>query len=166
MKKLNLILCVLFISLMSCKKDTKKSTETKDALDNKPFVITNGRQCFKSVVKNKVQKDGKEIVENNVLEVLLTIDNENVQGEYNYYPFEDKENKGSFVGTMNANIATTICEFTRNKKSVKEEVVFKIEKNNISILGGEKEEVDGVWKFKNKEKGFFMNEIPRIDCVN
>jgi len=43
-------------------------------------------------------------------------------------------------------------------------LVFKITKEKVSILGGEKEEINGIWRFKNKKEGVYMNDIPRINC--
>ncbi|MCF6351305.1 MAG: hypothetical protein L3J23_09820 [Flavobacteriaceae bacterium] len=156
--KIKIFIFTILIISISCKKE--KKTVDKSTI----FKIENGRNCFKEIIENKIKKDTTEIIEINELIVNLTIDGNSVSGDFNYLPFKEKADKGKFTGILKDNVATTICVFNQNGKSKKEELIFKIETNKIAILGGEKEKIDGVWKFKDKSKGFYMSEIPRVSC--
>lgn len=146
------IIFILFLtlSLTSCKKEKKVTTE--DTSNKKEYSLNEGKHCFYSKI------------EDNNLILNATIKNDSIFGNYDYIPKKGKANKGLFKGILNDNIANTICEFTQNNKKVKEELVFKITKEKVSILGGEKEEINGIWRFKNKKEGVYMNDIPRINC--
>ncbi len=162
--KIKLIILVLLVTIVSCKKDKKNSIEDITTTKNVVFKINDGKNCFKEIIENRTIKNKKEVVETNELIINLDINGNNVSGNFDYIPFEEKVNKGNFTGIIKDNIATTICLFNQNGNLKKEEVVFKIEENKISILGGEKQEIDGIWKFKDISKGFYMNEIPRVNC--
>lgn len=145
-----ILVLIAVLSLNSCKKE-KKATMQKNAMQNESF-LTNGKHCFYSKI------------EDNNLILDATIKNDSITGNYDYIPKNGKPNKGIFVGTLEGNIANTICEFTQNDKKIKEELIFKISKDKVSILGGEKEEKNGVWRFQNKNNGIYMNDIPRRNC--
>jgi hypothetical protein len=145
-----LLILLLVVGFTSCKKEKKTAIEqTENQQEN---VLYNGKHCFFSKI------------EDNSLILDATIKNDSITGNYDYLPKKGKANKGVFVGTLNGDVANTICEFTQNGKKVKEELVFKISKDKVSILGGEKEEKNGIWRFKNKKNGIYMNDIPRRNC--
>ncbi len=162
--KIKVIILVLLVTILSCKKEKKNSLEDTATTKNVVFKINDGKNCFKEIIENRTLKNKKEVVETNELVINLNVEGKNISGNFDYIPFEGKVNNGNFTGTIKGNIARTICVFDQNGNLKKEEVVFKIEENKISILGGEKEKIDDVWKFKDISKGFYMNEMPRIDC--
>ena len=152
--RFSIFLVVLILGLSSCKKEKKNEPDNKETTENKleNEVVSNGKHCFYSKI------------EENSLELNAEITNNNITGNYNYYPQKGNANKGVFTGTLEGNIAHTVCEFTQNGKKIKEELIFKIAKDKVSILGGEKEEKDGIWRFKDASKGIYMNDIPRRNC--
>jgi len=137
-------------SLISCKKEKKAIENT--VTETKEITLNQGKHCFFSKIKN------------NQLILEATIDNDSIFGNYDYYPEKGKPNKGNFKGVLNGNIANTVCKFTQDNKTIKEEFIFKIDKNKVSILGGEKEKINGVWRFVDKSKGVYMNDLPRRNC--
>ncbi len=149
-----IFLLVLTLIFSSCKKENKNEPTNKETTENKQEneVVSNGKHCFYSKI------------EENSLELNAEINNNNITGNYNYYPQKGNANKGVFTGTLEGNIAHTVCEFTQNGKKIKEELIFRITKDKVSILGGEKEEKDGIWRFKDASKGIYMNDIPRKNC--
>ncbi len=151
MKYISILLLITFSSI-SCKKETKKDIETQPEKFSEKPVIYNGKHCFYSEI------------ENNKLLLEAVIDEDKISGNYDYITNNKSNSKGIFSGTITNNIATTVCEFTQNGKKQKEELIFKIEENKASILGGEKKEIDGVWKFIDTNKGIYMNDIPRRNC--
>jgi hypothetical protein len=153
--KNKLVIIALIILSVSCKKETKKVTENH---------LKDGKHCFISVVENHVIKDNDTILEKDNLLINIIIDGNKVNGSYDFIPFKSEANKGTFVGFLEENIATTKYTHTLNGKKSTEEVIFKIEANKISILGGEKIEKDGIQVFKDKSKGIYMIDIPRVNC--
>jgi hypothetical protein len=147
MKKISIFL-LLSLTIISCKND-KNKTLKNNQLEN---ILYEGKHCFFSKI------------EDNNLVLEATIFNDSIKGNYDYYPKNGNINKGNFKGTLNGNVASTICEFSLDGKKIKEELVFKIDKNKVSILGGEKKEVNGVWLFIDKNNGIYMNDIPRRNC--
>lgn len=146
-----LLLFVFTLLLINCKSEKKvESKESKVIIEN--YVITEGSHCF------------KQEVEKNTLLIKLNVEGDKVHGTFDYLPFEGNEDKGNFIGELKDNIAKTICTFDQKDRTKKEEVIFKIDGQKISILGGEKKEIDGIWKFVDDSKGFYMNEIERISC--
>jgi hypothetical protein len=87
-----------------------------------------------------------------------------ITGNYNFSPSSGEMSKGHFNGTVENNIATTIYAYKFKNKDKKEELIFKIDEKQVSILGGEKIEKNGINVFKDKSKGVYMIDIPRIDC--
>lgn len=164
MKTRLLLSLLLLITLTNCKKDNKKTIEPDSTKDEVVFNIKDGENCFKEVIENKVTNDGKETIEINELIINFTVKGTTVSGEFNYIPFNEKAYEGDFTGTIKDNIATTICVFNKTDDIKNEEVIFKIEVNKVSILGGKKEEINGVWKFVDVSEAFYMNEIPRVTC--
>lgn len=149
--KYKLLLLVFAIALVSCKKEKKVET-TEPEVVVESYEIVQGKHCF------------KQDVEKNILSIELIVEGNKVHGSFDYLPLNDKEDKGVFTGELKGNIASTVCTFTQDDKIKKEEVVFKVEAKKVSILGGEKKEIDGVWKFIDISKGFYMNDIDRINC--
>jgi len=138
------------LTFISCKKE--KNTTTNSTIENKENVLNQGKHCYFSKI------------ENSELVLDATINKDSIVGNYDYYPEKGKPNKGVFKGILNKNIANTICTFTQNDKTVKEEFVFKITNDKVSILGGEKKEINGVWHFTDKNKGVYMNDLPKRNC--
>ncbi len=147
--RIYLLLIVITLTFTSCKNEKKNNLTEKATTEN---VLYNGKHCFFSKI------------ENNRLVLEATINKDSITGNYNYFPENGKESKGVFKGVLKGNVANTICEFTQDGKKINEELIFKITKEKASILGGEKEEKDGVWCFIDASKGVYMNDIPRRNC--
>ena len=163
--KLKIIILTLILVSVSCKKESKKTIEETSKIEVvTPYVAENGRHCFMSEIDNKTVKGKDTIIEKDYLNVDLVINNKNVEGQYSFTPNTGKANDGKFVGTIEDNIITSIYTYKQDDKEAKEEIVFKLEKNQISLLGGEKVEKEGVFYFKDKSKGIYMIKIPRVNC--
>jgi len=153
--KYKIIAVVLIIFMASCKKETKKVVENH---------LKDGNHCYMSIVENIIVKNNDTILEKDKLLINIIIKGNKVSGNYDFIPFKSEANKGTFVGFLEENIATTKYTHTLNGKKSTEEVIFKIEANKISILGGEKIEKDGIHVFKDKSKGVYMIDMPRVNC--
>lgn len=163
--KLKIIILVLLITTVSCKKESKKLTvDSPETEELTVYVANDGRHCFLSEIKNKTIKGKDTIIEKDYLNVNLIIDSNNVTGQYSFTPTSGEANKGDFVGTIKDNVITSIYTYTQKGKESKEEIIFKVERNQISLLGGEKIEREGTFYFKDKTKGIYMIQIPKINC--
>jgi len=160
--KIKLFFILILVFTISCKKDSK-TIQKLDAI-TEVTISENGKHCFESLLENKIPKGDGFVLESDVLSVSLLINNSDVTGTYSFIPYKGNPSKGDFKGTIANNIITAIYAFNKNNEAQKEEIVFKIEKNKISLLGGEKVTKDGVSVFKNKKDGVYMIEIPRVDC--
>ncbi|MEE9349079.1 MAG: hypothetical protein V3U80_03465 [Flavobacteriaceae bacterium] len=160
--KLNIFLILIIFLQISCKKEQKISTETKE-ITTQTIDLSKGKHCFESVLKNDINDDEK-VSKKDILNVTVNINEGNVTGTYNFLPHNNDSSVGNFTGTVKDNIITSIYSYSKNNIELKEEVVFKIENKHISLLGGEKVKKEGIFYFKNKSNGIYMIQIPRILC--
>jgi len=165
--KIKLFTLILIIVAISCKKDTKpKSDQNLDIpKDMTKSATANGEHCFTYIMKNTANVDGEEFIEQSFVTVNLTIINDKtVRGEYKVTSSKGEANDDYFEGTLDENIITAIQTYKRGSETLKDEMVFKIEANKISILGGEKKIKDGVNMFVDKSQCDYMMELPRVEC--
>ncbi len=165
-KKLLNALAIILILTTSCKTDKKNdiSIDSKEIKTEHNFT-NDEKQCFMLVIDSSYKKDGEVIKDNDYVSVNLTIKDKNVEGEYIISSKSTKnKNGGTFVGTINNNIIDCIHTYKKGDKFLKDELVFKLETNQISILGGEKKLENGINIFVDKNKCDYMMQIPRINC--
>lgn len=162
--KNHLILLSLFIAIISCKKESKKTITNSIVESTSNYIVKNGKHCFISVIENKILKGKDTILEKDYLRINLEVEDKKVGGQYNFTPSNGSVNEGNFIGLIDNNIITSIYTYTQNNKIAKEEIIFKLEENQISVLGGEKEERDGIYYFKDKSQGVYMIQIPKVNC--
>lgn len=164
--KIKLFTLILLIVTVSCKKDAKtkldNNSDTVQGIDKS--ATANGEHCFTYIMKNSVQIDGEEFIEKNFVIVNLTIVDNVVKGAYKVTSNKREANDSYFVGTLNENLITCIQTYKRGEETLKDEMVFKIEANQISILGGEKKLQEGVNMFVDKAKCDYMMQLPRVGC--
>jgi len=153
------------LTFFSCKTDSKKknntSEETKTELNSDN---PDQRKCFMYEMDSSYEKDGKTIVQKDYISVDLVLEGEKATGEYKISNSKEILSDGHFVGTIKNNIITTIHTYNKGGETLKDELIFKLDSNKISILGGEKKLVNGVNIFIDKSKGEYMLEIPKINC--
>ncbi len=162
--KFYLSIFILSFILINCKKETKPS-ENKSEITQKTekYVVAQGKHCFLSTIESPLIKEKDTIYETNRLLLNCIVKGNKVTGNYDYIPYKQNAIKGTFEGVLENNTVTSICNSTDNERK-KEEFIFKIEKEKVSIFGGEKIKKEGTWYFVDKNKGFYMNELPRINC--
>ena len=160
--KFKLLILLLTLATISCKKENKNSiTSTANEIT---YLVKQGKHCFSATIENNIPNNEKTIIEKDYLNINLNIIDNQVNGQYNFISNEKKVSDGNFTGTITANIVTAIYTFSQNEIIFKEELVFKIEKDQLSLLGGEKIEKNGINIFTDKSKGIYMLQIPKIDC--
>ncbi len=160
--KTTLFTLVLSFSLLmiSCKKETKAITnDTIETLKN-----NEGNHCFLYIMENTYEVEGKKITDKDYISINLKIENSNVNGSYKVTSKEGIVSDGDFSGSIEKNIITGIQTYKSNGKVLKDEMVFKMDSIQISILGGEKKLIDGVNMFVDKSKSDYMMQLPRVEC--
>ncbi len=164
MKNFKLYTSIFALSfiLINCKKETKPS-ENKNQKEQKEYVIAQGKHCFLSTIESPLIKGKDTIYETNQLLLNCTIKGNKVTGNYDYIPYKQDAVKGTFEGLLENNVVTSICNNPNNNRK-KEEFIFKIKRDKVLIFGGEKIKKEGIWYFVDKNKGFYMNELPRVNC--
>ena len=160
--KFKTILLVLTLVTISCKKEAKNELTKNVATTT--YQIEQGKHCFSTVIEDDVSSTEEKTTTNDSLNINLSVTNNDVSGVYNFISNNEKNSTGHFVGTVSNNIITSIYTYTKNEKEYKEELIFKVEKNQISLLGGEKIKKNEVNIFADKSKGIYMLQIPRINC--
>lgn len=160
--KILLITLLLISFISSCRTDRKKELQPNN--ETNVSIQKNQKLCFLYEMDNSYEKEGKTIIEKDFIEVDLTINNDKVEGEYKITSNKKIENLGHFIGTIENDIITSIHTYKRNGKLLKDELIFKLEDHQISILGGEKKEINGVNMFVDKSKGEYMLQLPKVNC--
>ncbi len=168
MKAKFFLMSVSFITILtftSCKTDSKKKDNSSE--DTKTELKSNTqdqRMCFMYEMDSSYKKEGKTIIQKDYISVDLALDGKKATGEYKIANNKETISDGHFEGTINDNIITTIHTYTKGGKTLKDELVFKLDPNKISILGGEKKLINGVNMFVDKSKGEYMLDLPKINC--
>lgn len=96
--------------------------------------------------------------------VKLTIIGNEVTGRYDWIPAEKDSARGTLTGTIKNGIITAIYDYMIEGNNQKEEVVFKMEVNQLLVKKGKLEEIGGILKLKNPETAEFSEAIPRVIC--
>jgi len=96
--------------------------------------------------------------------VKLTIIGNEVIGTYNWIPAGKDSARGTLTGTIKNKVITAIYDYVIEGSNQKEEMIFKMEINQLLVKKGALEEVDGILKLKNPETTTFSEVIPRVIC--
>jgi hypothetical protein len=156
----------LTVILSSCKKDPKKTShsDTTEQKQEKPFQLNQGKHCYQYIMENSYKKDGKLVTEKDFINIIFSINNKAIEGDYIITSKKGEINNGHFVGNINNDIITTIHTYKNTNKILKDELIFKVFADKIAILGGEKKLIDGVNMFVDKSKCDYMMELEEINC--
>lgn len=155
----------LFIAaslLWSCQNDSASKTvdtanETVQEIKEPEETVLTNTYCFRSYF-------GEDPNYKDTTRVNLVIIGEEVTGTYDWIPAGKDSARGTLTGTMKGKIITAIYNYVIEGSNQKEEMVFKMELNQLLVKKGELTEVDGVLKLKNPEEATFSEVIPRVIC--
>jgi len=161
MKTKYLIITLFFISIISCKKETKNDIINNSEITN---TIKNGDFCYQYIIENSYKIKDSIIIENDFINISLTLNNNNVIGNYKLTSKNEVPINGTFKGKLKNNIITSIHTYKRDSIISKDELILKVENNQLSILGGEKELINGINMFINKDNGEYILNLNKINC--
>ena len=144
-----IILALVALSLVSCKKKENQETVVAPTLPASPE-----RECYAFV-------SGKDTIR-----LSLNLSPTNVTGELQYLFFEKDKSRGSVSGAFIGDTLFAEYNFQSEGTSSVRETVF-LRKNNLMIPGyGEVEVKDGREVFKNPHKLTFddRSALAKTDC--
>ena len=151
-----------FIVLFACQnsptqQETNSSdSSTQEVMEPEETVLTN-IYCF-------LLSYGVDPNYQDTTTVKLTIIGDEVTGTYDWIPAEKDAARGTLTGTIKNGIITAVYDYMIEGSNQKEEVVFKMEINQLLVKKGELEEVGGILKLKNPATAKFSEVIPRVIC--
>ena len=164
---MRVLLLFLTLSLLwSCKNDTtsQKAEATKaesvkevEATKEPEETVLTNRYCFLSTT-------GVDANYKDTIRVKLMVIGNEVTGSYDWIPAGKDSARGTLIGTIDNKIITAIYDYMIEGSNQKEEMIFKMEINQLLVKKGELEEVDGVLKLKNPTEAKFSEVIPRVIC--
>jgi len=157
-----LLLLLTFSLLWSCKNDS--TSQTTEAI-KEPIVETNEPEetaltdnyCF-------ISSTGVDVNYQDTTAIKLTVIGNAVTGTYHWIPAGKDSARGTLTGTINNKIITAIYDYVIEGSNQKEEMIFKMEINQLFIKRGALTEVDGILKLKNPAEAEFSEAIPRVIC--
>ena len=159
--KNKLILLMTALALLSCKKDvTVEETtveQTAPELNSVP-----DKQCYLKVEESKPDAQGKVIRDSIMFEVERKGDS--VSGVFNWKPEEKDKKLSTFKGVITGTEANAIAIATGEGVTNKEELIFTLKDNTVSIKYGEMAKGDdAVWHYKNP-KATTVQVLQKVDC--
>jgi hypothetical protein len=154
MKKIILIIGVVALVLVSCKKD-KPDEIVPSTVESGTIKESVGKQCFQSVVNNDT-----------VAMVLNTNSHNEVNGELIYKIYQKDKNVGTIIGNIKGD--TLIADYTFKSEGVSSirEVAF-LKKAGAFIEGyGDLIETNGKMVFKDKKLLKFDTKmtLSKVEC--
>jgi len=157
-----LLLLLTFSLLWACKNDStpQKADSIKEPVietkEPEETVLTTN-YCF-------VATSGVNANYQDTTTVKLTIIGKEVIGTYNWIPAGKDAARGTLTGTIDNKIITAIYDYVIEGSQQKEEMILKMQINQLLVKRGELAEMDGVLKLKDPANAKFSEAIPRVIC--
>ena len=157
----NTIALLAALSLLSCKKEDKTVIEQTTVEETAPTPETIAElQCYLAVTES--QNEGK--ASNDTLMLNYERKGDSIYGEFKWLPYYKDKKTGTFAGTVKNNTAHTVLIARGEGMTNKEEFIFDIATDKVSVKMGEMaESKDGVWMYKDI-KATSDNAIAKTDC--
>ena len=153
---------VLAFLLMACQYTTTEQTAESDnqaaeTVKEPEETVLNNTYCFVSTF-------GEDVNYQDTTFVKLTIIGDEVTGRYDWIPAGKDSARGTLNGTINNGIITAVYDYMIEGSQQKEEMIFKMEVNQLLIKRGALEEVGDMLKLKDPDTAKFSEVIPRVIC--
>lgn len=161
---MRLILALLIsISFLACQNNT---TTQKEAINNSLATepVTEPEETMLTATYCFISSYGTDVNYKDTTAVRLVIIGDEVTGTYDWLPAEKDSARGTLTGNIKNGIITAIYDYMIEGSKQKEEVIFKMEVNQLLVKKGELEEVGDLLKLKNPAEAKFSEVIPRVIC--
>jgi len=159
--KNKIIILMAALALLSCKKDVtiEETTveQTAPELNSVP-----DKQCFLKVEESKADAQGNIIRDSVMFEIERKGDS--ISGTFNWKPQEKDQKLSTFKGVITGTEANAIAIAKGEGVTNKEELIFTVKDNTVSIKYGEMVKGnDGVYKYKDSNTAT-VQVLQRVDC--
>lgn len=130
----------------------KTNTETTTAPASKDLV--DGTYCY----EYRVGKD--------VTTIKIVVNGNDIIGDMNYLPHEKDSGRGTLKGTRNSNEISAVWTYVIEGSNQTEEVMFKIEGEQLMRKTGElvDEKMDGNLKMKDANSAQYTETYVKVAC--
>lgn len=148
-----LIISLGFVACQNQPKSADANTSTP-TLEPAKSELTDGTYCF----EYRFVKD--------VNTVNLVVNGNTITGEMNWIPFEKDGGRGTLQGTRNGNEITAIWSYVIEGSNQTEEVMFKVEGEQLIRKTGElvDEKNDGNLKLKDPAAAQYDEIYTKVTC--
>ena len=159
--KNRIIILIAAVVMVSCKKDvTVEETTVEQSAPELNSVPD--KQCYLKVEESKPDADGKVIRESIIFEMERKGDS--VSGTFNWKPEEKDQKINTFKGVITGTQANTIAIAKGEGITNKEELIFTVKDNTVSIKYGEMVKGnDGIYKYKDTNTAT-VEVLQKVDC--
>lgn len=158
MKKFPFLLSISILFLATACQNKQQSTDNQEdrptTIPVEPATITDGTYCFE-------RREGADVTE-----VKLNLNGDTVTGEMNWIPNEKDGARGTLAGTRSGDEIMAIWSYTIEGSAQTEEVIFKIEGDQLLRKVGELEDpnFDGNLKLKDPAAATFSETFEQVPC--
>ena len=159
--KNRIIILIAAVVMVSCKKDvTVEETTVEQSAPELNSVPD--KQCYLKVEESKPDADGKVIRDSIIFEMERKGDS--VSGTFNWKPEEKDQKISTFKGVITGTQANTIAIAKGEGITNKEELIFTVKDNTVSIKYGEMVKGnDGIYKYKDTNTAT-VEVLQKVDC--
>ena len=152
----------LLMLLFACQNKATQQAENPSTTPPKEVkepeeTVLNNTYCF-------VSSYGVDPAYQDTTAVKLTVIGDEITGTYNWIPAGKDSARGTLAGTIKNGIITAVYDYMIEGSSQKEEMIFKMEVNQLLVKKGELIEVGDMLKLKNPGAAKFSEVIPRVLC--
>ncbi|QEE50760.1 hypothetical protein FUA48_14590 [Flavobacterium alkalisoli] len=165
MKKTAALLIITTSLFVSCndKKNEEVVVPEEKAEKNVTETPSYEKMCFLKVTESKAEYNENRVIRDSIV-FELEREGDSISGTFNWLPFEKDKKLSTFKGTLSGNTGNAIADYSAEGMNYKEELVFTLGENQVSIIYGEMiEGEDGIWKYKNKEAASTQT-LSKVDC--
>jgi hypothetical protein len=142
----------LLLSVSCQKKKEKTETVVEDTTIVEKTSTAPEKQCYLKVIS----KDS--------IIVEVERNGDSIHGIYHWKPFEKDKKISTYKGVLSGNTANVVAQSQQEGMNFKEEVIFTLTDNSLSIKSGEMiEGKDGIWKYKDKNAAT-EEVLNKVDC--
>ncbi len=159
--KNKIVIIIVALVLFACKKEDNKVVEQTTVEQTAPTSDTVPQvDCYLAVTESR--NEGK--VTNDTLMLSYERTGDSIYGEFNWLPYYKDKKTGTFSGTVKNHTAHTVLTASGEGITNKEEFLFSIAADKISVKMGEMAEgKDGIWHYKDATTAS-ETIIPKVDC--
>jgi hypothetical protein len=154
MKKLLLIFTLATALLATACQQKPASTSIETASEPATTALADGSYCY----EYRVGQD--------VTTVNLVVTGNNVTGEMNWLPYEKDSGRGTLQGTRTGNEISAIWTYVIEGSNQTEEVMFKVEGEQLLRKTGELVDAnnDGNLKMKDPASAAYTETYAKVTC--